>query len=199
MKGTSIGLIIVVVIALLLLMSGCGTYNSLVNSQEKVNSAWGNVEALYQRRANLIPNLVNTVKGYAKQEQQVLTQVVEARAKATQAQVNVSPEVLDDTVAFRRFEQAQGELSSALSRLLSVTEAYPELKSSDLFLSLQSQLEGTENRIAVEQRKFNEVVQEYNTKVRRFPASIFAGIFGFHPKAYFKSAPGAEEAPKVEF
>src|SRR5438105_4236549 len=107
MKGTSIGLIIVVVIALLLLMSGCGTYNSLVNSQEKVNGAWGNVEALYQRRANLIPNLVNTVKGYAKQEQQVLTQVVEARSKATQTQVNVSPEVLDDTVAFRRFEQAQ--------------------------------------------------------------------------------------------
>ena len=197
MRGKSLGLIAVVVIALFLLMSGCGTYNSLVTSEERVNGAWGQVENQYQRRADLIPNLVNTVKGYAAHEQQVLTQVVEARARATQ--ITISPEMLDDPEAFRRFEEAQAQLSQSLGRLIAVAENYPDLKANQNFLALQSQLEGTENRISVERRRFNEVVQSYNTEVRRFPASIYAGIFGFRQKAYFRSAPGSEQAPEVKF
>jgi LemA protein len=197
MKGTSLALIAVVIIALILLMAGCGTYNSLVTSQERVNQAWGQVENQYQRRADLIPNLVNTVKGYAQHEEQVLREVTEARSRVSQ--INITPAMLDDTAALRRFEAAQADLSGALGRLIAVSESYPDLKANQNFLALQSQLEGTENRIAVERRRFNEVVQSYNTEVKRFPAAIFAGIFGFHEKAYFKSAPGSETAPKVEF
>jgi LemA protein len=197
MKGKSIGLIIGLILVVILLMSGCGAYNSLVNSEEQVNQSWSQVQNQYQRRADLIPNLVNTVKGYAKQEEKVLTEVTEARSRVSQ--MTVTPEVLNDTAAFRRFEQAQGQLTGALSRLIAVSEAYPDLKSNQNFMALQAELAGTENRIAVERRRFNETVQSYNLQVRRFPASIFAGIFGFHTKAYFQAAPGSENAPHVEF
>jgi LemA protein len=197
MKGSTIGVVIVVIIALFLLMSGCNTYSSLVNKDEGVNEAWSQVENQYQRRADLIPNLVNTVKGYAKHEEQVLREVTEARAQVSQ--ITVGKDVLDDTLAFRRFEEAQAKLTGALGRLIAVSEAYPELKANENFLALQSQLEGTENRIAVERRKYNNVVRDYNTTVRGFPAAIYAGIFGFHQRPYFKSAPGAETAPQVQF
>jgi len=154
------------------------------------------VENAYQRRADLIPNLVNTVKGYADFEQETLTQVIEARAQATSVNIqadNLNPEAL------QQFEQAQESLSSALSRLLVTVERYPELKANQNFLELQAQLEGTENRIAVERRRFNEVTQQYNSYIRRFPQLITAAIFGFEKKAYFEAAPGAEEVPTVEF
>jgi LemA protein len=193
----SIGLIVVVVIAIILLMSGCGTYNSLVSSEEQVNEAWSQVENQYQRRADLIPNLVATVKGYASHEERVLTRVTEARARSTG--ISIDADVLEDPEAFARFEAAQNELSQALRQLLVVTENYPNLKADQQFLALQSQLEGTENRISVERRRFNTVVQGYNTQVRRFPANIFAGIFGFEQKQYFRSEPGSEKAPEVKF
>ncbi len=196
-RNSTIILIIGLVLVVFLLMSGCGSYNGLVTAQEQVNQAWSQVENQYQRRADLIPNLVATVKGYAQHEEKVLTEVTNARARVSQ--MTVTPELLNDTAAFRRFEQAQSELSGALSRLLVVTENYPNLKADQGFLQLQAQLEGTENRIAVERRRFNEDVQSYNMKVRQFPGAIFAGIFGFSPKAYFKGAPGSETAPKVEF
>jgi LemA protein len=195
--GKSLGLIVVVVIAIILLMSGCGTYNSLVSSEEQVNEAWSQVENQYQRRADLIPNLVATVKGYASHEERVLTRVTEARARSTG--ISVDSDVLEDPEAFARFEAAQNELSQALRQLLVVTENYPNLKADQQFLALQSQLEGTENRISVERRRFNGVVQGYNTQVRKFPANIFAGIFGFEQKQYFKSEPGSEKAPEVKF
>lgn len=193
----SIGLIVVVVIAIILLMSGCGTYNSLVSSEEQVNEAWSQVENQYQRRADLIPNLVATVKGYASHEERVLTRVTEARARSTG--ISIDADVLEDPEAFARFEAAQNELSQALRQLLVVTENYPNLKADQQFLALQSQLEGTENRISVERRRFNTVVQGYNTQVRRFPANIFAGIFGFEQKQYFRAEPGSEKAPEVKF
>ena len=193
----SIGLIVVVVIAIILLMSGCGTYNSLVSSEEQVNEAWSQVENQYQRRADLIPNLVATVKGYASHEERVLTRVTEARARSTG--ISIDADVLEDPEAFARFEAAQNELSQALRQLLVVTENYPNLKADQQFLALQSQLEGTENRISVERRRFNTVVQGYNTQVRRFPANIFAGLFGFEQKQYFRSEPGSEKAPEVKF
>jgi LemA protein len=195
--GKSLGLIVVVVIALLLLMSGCSTYNSLVTSEERVNEAWSQVESQYQRRADLIPNLVATVKGYASHEERVLTRVTEARARATG--ISIDAEVLEDPAAFQRFNQAQNEISQALRQLLVVTENYPNLRADQQFLALQSQLEGTENRIAVERKRFNTVVQGYNTQVRRFPANIFAGVFGFEQKEYFRSEPGSERAPEVKF
>lgn len=176
-------------------LSSCG-YNTMVNKQETVNSQWANVENAYQRRADLIPNLVATVKGYAQHEQETFTQVTEARAKASQTKIdpaNLTPE------AIQQFQQVQGELSSALSRLLLVREAYPELKANQNFLALQDQLEGTENRISVERNKFNQLAQDYNTYIRQFPRLIYAGLFGFKSKGYFQSAPGAETAPKVEF
>ena len=177
------------------LMSSCG-YNRMVALEEGVSGQWAQVENVYQRRADLIPNLVNTVKGYADFERETLTQVIEARAKATSTTIdadNLSPENL------QQFEQAQQGLSSALSRLMVVVERYPELKANQNFLELQAQLEGTENRIAVERKKFNEVVQEYNTTIRRFPGNISAAIFGFDKKGYFESAPGSEVAPEVKF
>src|SRR3989339_386898 len=199
-KGTIIGLSIagIIILLLVILISwGISTYNNLVTINEEVNQSWSQVENQYQRRADLIPNLVNTVKGYADFERGVLTDVTEARAKVSQ--FNITPEVLNDPQAFQKFEQLQGNLSSALSRLLVTVENYPNLKANENFLQLQAQLEGTENRISVERKKFNEVVQQYNITIKRFPSAFFAGIFGFREKSYFKSIPGSEAPPKVEF
>ncbi|BDQ02601.1 LemA family protein [Ignavibacterium sp.] len=199
-KGLIVGLAIggVLIIGIILLvMWGISVYNNLVASEQNVLKQWSQVENQYQRRADLIPNLVNTVKGYANFEKEVLTQVTEARARV--GQFNVTPEVLNDPQAFEKFQSVQGELSSALSRLLAVVENYPELKANENFLQLQAQLEGTENRISVERKRFNEAVQEYNTMIKRFPASMLAGMFGFREKQYFKAVQGAEVPPKVEF
>ncbi len=187
----------ILIIALIIVGWITSTYNKLVSLDEMVNQAWAQVENQYQRRYDLIPNLVETVKGYAKHEREVLTQVTEARAKV--GQITVTPEVLKDPQAFARFQQAQDALSSAISRLLAVAENYPQLKANENFLQLQAQLEGTENRISVERRRYNEVVQNYNTYIRRFPANIIAGMFGFRERPYFKSAEGAQQAPKVQF
>lgn len=175
--------------------SSCG-YNTMVEKQENVEAAWSQVENVYQRRADLIPNLVATVKGYAVHEQETLTGVVEARAKATS--VTIDPTKLDEN-SMQQFQQAQDALSSALSRLLVVKESYPELKANENFRDLQVQLEGTENRITVERQKFNDVARDYNTYIRQFPQNIIAGIFGFSSKPYFAAKAGADEAPKVEF
>ncbi len=183
------------IIVLIPLLSGCG-YNKMVSLDEQVTAQWAQVENVYQRRADLIPNLVNTVKGYADFEQETLTQVIEARARATSIQVN--PENLNAGI-LQNFQAAQDGLSSALSRLMVVVERYPELKANQNFLELQAQLEATENRIAVERRRFNEVTRSYNTYIRRFPTNIVAGIFGFDKKTYFEAAEGAEKAPVVEF
>lgn len=187
---------IVVLVAIILYFSIKGSYNKMVQKDEAVTSQWANVENVYQRRLDLIPNLVNTVKGYANFEQQTLTQVVEARAHATQ--VKVSPENLNQE-SIQQFQAAQNELSGALSRLMVVVEQYPELKANQSFLDLQAQLEGTENRIAVERNKFNEVVRDYNTYIRRFPSNIWAALFNFDKRGYFESEAGAEKAPKVDF
>ena len=176
--------------------SGCG-YNSLVEQDEKVNQAWAQVENQYQRRADLIPNLVKTVQGYADFEKGVLTEVTELRSRV--GQIKLSTDDLSDEEKFKQFSDAQDKLSGALSRLLVVAENYPQLKANENFLQLQSQLEGTENRISVERKKFNEAVQEYNTSVRRFPTLITAKIMGFKEKQYFKSAPGTDKAPDVNF
>ena len=176
-------------------LSSCG-YNSLVQLDEQVQSQWGQVENVYQRRADLIPNLVASVKGAAKFEQETLEKVVLARAKATA--VNVDPTNLTPE-AIAKFQAAQGELSQSLGRLMVVSERYPELKANQNFLELQSQLEGTENRITVERQKFNDVTQSYNSKVRSFPNNLTAGMFGFKKKGYFQSEAGANKTPKVEF
>ena len=176
---------------------GISVYNGLITAEESVRGSWAQVENQYQRRYDLIPNLVETVKGFAKQEREVLENVTAARSRV--GQMSVTPEVLRDPQAFARFQQAQDGLSQALSRLLVITENYPNLKSDQNFLSLQSQLEGTENRIAVERRRYTEVVQDYNIRLRRFPASIIAGIGGFAPMAYFDATPAAEQAPQVKF
>ena len=189
-----IGVIIVIVIGIFMWFKG--SYNQMVTRSENVSSQWSNVENQYQRRLDLIPNLVNTVKGYAEHEQNTLTQVVEARAKATQMQVNFDQ--LDEQT-IRKFNNMQGELSSALSRLLAISEQYPDLKANENFRDLQAQLEGTENRINVARKKFNDAAQAYNTNIRRFPKNIFAGMFGFDKKAYFEAEEGSEKAPKVEF
>lgn len=173
-----------------------GTYNRMVQLDENVQDAWGQVENQYQRRADLIPNLVNTVKGYAAHEQATLTAVIEARAKATQ--ITVDPNHLDEA-ALKRFSAAQGELSSALGRLMAVSESYPELKANENFLMLQSQLEGTENRIAVERKRFNELVNVYNGYIRHFPNNFFAQAFGFQRHAYFEADKESEKAPNVSF
>jgi LemA protein len=174
-----------------------GVYNSLVTLDEAVTSAWSQVENQYQRRADLIPNLVATVKGYAAQEREVLEAVTEARARV--GQLNVTSEVLENPDLFSKFQAAQDEFSSALSRLLVVTENYPQLRSNENFLALQDQLEGTENRISVERRRFNEVVQGYNTTIRRFPGSVVAAFTGFGERAYFSGTPGSEQVPAVDF
>jgi LemA protein len=169
----------------------------LVAMDESVNGAWSQVQNQYQRRFDLIPNLVETVKGYASHEKETLENVIEARAKV--GQMVISPDVLKNPQAFAMFEKAQGQLTSALSRLMVVTENYPNLKANENFLQLQAQLEGTENRIAVERRHFNEVVQSYNTTIKTVPTSMIAGFGGFTPKAYFAAQTGAESAPKVKF
>ncbi|NWJ50068.1 MAG: LemA family protein [Bacteroidetes bacterium] len=173
-----------------------GMYNGLVNREEGTKQAWAQVENVYQRRSDLIPNLVETVKGYANFEKSTLTDVVNARAKATQ--VTVDPTKLTPA-QIQNFQGAQNGLSSALGRLMVVMEKYPDLKANQNFLDLQAQLEGTENRIAVERKKFNEVVMDYNTAVRRFPRNIFAGMFGFQQKGYFQAEEGAAKAPKIKF
>ncbi len=191
--------LVLVLLVILIGLSSCGTYNSLVTAEEGVEAAWAQVENVYQRRADLIPNLVETVKGAADFEQETLTAVIEARAKATQVQATVTSEVINDPEAFQKFQAAQGALGSALSRLLVTVERYPDIKATQNFLALQSQLEGTENRIAVERRKYNEAAQGFNTTIRRFPASILAGMTGFSKKQYFQASDGADQAPQVEF
>ncbi|WP_316823175.1 LemA family protein [Pedobacter gandavensis] len=188
-------LAIVGILVLLVAISGCG-YNGLVKLDEDVKAKWNQVETQYQRRSDLIPNLVNTVKGAAKFEQSTLTQVTEARAKATQ--VTIDPDKLTPE-NIEKYQAAQGQVSQALGRLLMVTENYPELKATEQFRDVSAELAGTENRIAVARKDFNEAVQTYNTKVRSFPNNITAGIFGFSQKAGFKAEAGAEKAPKVEF
>lgn len=193
MKKNTIILIAAIVAVGLWLMSA---YNSMVSSEEAVETAWSQVENVYQRRMDLIPNLVATVKGYAQHESQTLEGVINARSKATQ--VTVDPENLTPE-ALAEFNKAQGELSSALGRLMMITESYPDLKANQNFSELQAQLEGTENRITTERMKFNETAKEYNTLIRRFPKSIIASIFGFERKGYFEAQEGAENAPKIEF
>jgi LemA protein len=199
-KGT---IILLAVLGGLLLLAfsifswGTGVYNSLVKLDEGVNQAWAQVQNQYQRRLDLIPNLVSTVKGYAEHEKEVFEKVAEARSSVGKLQV--TPEVLKDPQAFKQFQEAQSGLSSALSRLLAVAENYPQLKANENFMQLQAQLEGTENRIAVERKRFNEVVQDYNVRVRVFPASFIAGMMGFGQKQYFQADEGAERAPKVQF
>jgi LemA protein len=171
-------------------------YNNLVVQDEQVTAAWSQVENVYQRRADLIPNLVNTVKGYADFEKETLTGVIEARSKATS--VTIDPSKLN-AANLAQFQQAQDGLSSALSRLMVVVERYPDLKANQNFMDLQAQLEGTENRITTERMKFNQAVQSYNTMMRKFPMNLFASMFGFETKAYFKSEQGAEKAPEVKF
>lgn len=189
-------LVIVIVVVLGIFFWLKGTYNELVNRSQGVAAQWANVENQYQRRADLIPNLVNTVKGYATHEKSTLEGVVDARAKATQMQVNFN-DLNEQTLA--KYAQAQGELSSALSRLMAISEAYPDLKANQNFRDLQTQLEGTENRIAVERRRFNEMVQSYNVYVQQFPRNLIAGMFGFTPKSFFAAEAGAEKAPEVQF
>lgn len=197
MKSKS--LIVLVIIGFIVLLAGCGgcrTYNSLIDHDENVKNKWAAVQSQYQRRADLIPNLVNTVKGEANFERGVLNDVISARARATQITVNpddLTPEKV------RQFQQAQGQLSQALGRLLMVTENYPNLKANEAFRNLQVQLEGTENRIAISRNDYNNAVRDYNVRVRRFPNNLFAGMLGFTPKAPFEADPGSENAPTVDF
>lgn len=197
MKGFLIGLGVVFGIIALVFMYYTGAYNGLVTRQEGVNQSWAQVQAQYQRRADLIPSLVQTVKGAANFEKSTLTAVVEARAKATSMQV--TPETLNNPQAFKKFEAAQSELGGALSRLMVTVEKYPELKATSNFSELQSQLEGTENRITVARRDFNLAVEDYNVGLRRFPTSIIANMSGFKEKPYFEAAAGSEKAPEVKF
>lgn len=192
-RNAIIAAVALVAIVVLWAISG---YNGLVSMDEQVDNQWANVETQYQRRADLIPNLVSTVKGYAQHEQQTLQQVVEARSKATQVKLDASSLTEENLAAYQK---AQSEVSSALSRLLVVAENYPELKANENFKELQAQLEGTENRIAVARKDFNDGAKQYNTAIRRFPKNLLAGVFGFDKKAYFQASEGSAEAPKVEF
>ena len=196
MKKCSIILISVVAFFVILFLWGMSGYNGLVTSREEVNSQWANVESQYQRRSDLIPNLVSTVKGYATHESSTLEGVVAARAKATQVTIdpkNLTPEKLQE------YQAAQGQVSSALGKLLMITENYPDLKANQNFLELQAQLEGTENRISVERNRYNEAAKNYDISIKRFPKSILASIGGFTDKPYFESEKGAEKAPSVKF
>jgi LemA protein len=196
MKRSLVIIGVIVLLVIILFASVQRTYNNMVQKQEQVSAAWAQVENVYQRRLDLIPNLVNTVKGYANFEQKTLTQVIEARAKASSITIdptNLTPEKL------QQFNEAQAGLGSALSRLLVTVEQYPELKANQNFLELQAQLEGTENRIAVERRSFNDIARDYNTYIKQFPRNIYANIFNFESKAYFEADTQAEKAPKVEF
>jgi len=196
MKKIWIILAVVVVIVLIIYSSFKGSYNTMVTMDESVTASWAQVENVYQRRADLIPNLVNTVKGYASHEKGTLEAVIEARSKATS--VNIDPSNMD-AQQLEQFQEAQAGLSSALSRLMVVVEQYPDLKANQNFLDLQAQLEGTENRIAVERRKFNETARSFNTYIRKFPKNLYASMFGFEKKAYFEAEKGAEKAPEVSF
>lgn len=192
----NLGWIIPVAIVVVIVLWAIGGYNGMVKMDEQVQNSWANVETQYQRRADLIPNLVSTVKGYAKHEQQTLEDVVKARSEATQVKVdaeNLTPEKL------AAFQKAQSGVSSALGRLLAVAENYPDLKANQNFLELQSQLEGTENRITVARKDFNDTAKSYNQAIRQFPKNILAGFFGFEKKSYFEAEAGSEKAPKVEF
>lgn len=193
-KTITIGAILLIVI--LLFAGGCSSYNGMADADQAVSKQWGQVESQYQRRSDLIPNLVSTVKGYAAHESGTLEKVTEARAKAGSITLTAD-ELTPENMA--RFQQAQNELSGALKSLLAVSEAYPDLKANENFLDLQKQLEGTENRIATERMRFNEAVEKYNLKVLRFPGNIWAGIFGFDRKDMFKADEGAQNAPKVSF
>ncbi len=201
-KGCLIALIVAVVVILIV---GIGmysyiknTYNNMVILEENVTQKWAQVENVYQRRADLIPNLVEVVKGYASHERETLEAVVNARSKVG-GQINIGPEMLNNPEAFAQFQQAQGALTSALQRLMVVVERYPDLKADQRFADLQVQLEGTENRISVERGRFNEAVQGFNTTIRQFPTNIIAGFFGFEQKVYFQSDAGAEKVPEVKF
>ena len=192
----NLGWIIPVGILVVVVLWAIGGYNGMVKMDEQVQNSWANVETQYQRRADLIPNLVSTVKGYAKHEQQTLEDVVKARSEATQVKVdaeNLTPEKL------AAFQKAQGGVSSALGRLLALAENYPDIKANQNFLELQSQLEGTENRITVARKDFNDTAKSYNQAIRQFPKNILAGMFGFEKKSYFEAEAGSEKAPKVEF
>ena len=189
-------LFIILGIVAVVVVWAVGGYNGLVTSQEKVNEAWANVETVYQRRADLIPNLVSTVKGYAAHEQETLQSVTEARAKATAMTIDPSTATPEELASWQR---AQQEVSSALGRLLAISESYPDLKANQNFLELQQQLEGTENRISTERRKYNEVVRGYNASIRRFPKNILATMFGFEKMTMFEAQEGAEVAPEVVF
>lgn len=195
MKKGTITIIIVAIVAVIAFWAISG-YNSLVSMDENVSNQWANVETQYQRRADLIPNLVNTVKGYAAHEKETLEGVIAARSQATQIKVDptdLTPEKLAE------YQKAQGQLATALGKLLAITENYPDLKANQNFLELQAQLEGTENRINVARKNFNDSAKAYNTAIRRFPKNILAGMFGFDKRAYFEAAEGAEQAPQVQF
>jgi LemA protein len=197
MRALIIVLVVLAVVVGGLVVWGVGVYNQLVALEQNVNEKWAQVQNVYQRRADLIPNLVETVKGFAAQERTVLEEVTRARASASSIQL--TPEALNDPKALERFQAAQNQLSGALSRLLVTVERYPELKSNQNFLALQNELAGTENRIAVERRRFNEAVREYNTRLRMFPGNLVASFAGFRPKAFFEAAPDAATPPKVKF
>ena len=196
MKRGYVTLIVIVAVVLVLFFWIKGMYNSMVRTDETVSQAWAQVENVYQRRADLVPNLVATVKGYAEHESSTLEAVVEARAKATQA--TVDPSTLSEE-ELARFMSAQNELGTAIGRLLVSVERYPDLKANQNFFELPAQLEGTENRLTVERQKFNEAARNYNVTIRRFPNNIFAGMFGFEKKGYFEASEGAEQAPVVSF
>lgn len=190
------GLIITIVVIALVAIWGISSYNGLVSMDENVSNQWANVETQYQRRSDLIPNLVNTVKGYAKHESETLESVMAARSQATQVKIdpsNCTPQQLT------AYQKAQGDVTTALGKLLAITENYPDLKANQNFLELQSQLEGTENRINVARKDFNDTAKKYNTSLRRFPRNIIASMFGFEKRNYFEAEAGAEKAPKVEF
>lgn len=199
MKGRTGCLVVVVVAVVIVGLYMMGLYNGLVGAEQNVEQQWAQVQNTYQRRADLIPNLVATVRGSAAFERETLQQVVEARSRVGQVSAGATAEILDDPQRFAQFQAAQDQLSSALSRLLVVVERYPELRSVANFTNLMGQLEGTENRITVERRRYNQAAQAYNTRVLRMPARLFAGLMGFERKAYFTAAPGAETAPRVEF
>jgi LemA protein len=191
-----ITLLVLLAVVFFIFIWAKGAYNSMVSQDEQVTSAWSQVENVYQRRSDLIPNLVATVKGYAAHEKETLEGVINARAKATQTTIDPTKMTAE---SLKQYQAAQGELSSALGRLMVVVERYPDLKANQNFLELQAQLEGTENRITVERQKFNDTARSYNTYIRQFPRNMLAGIFGFDKKAYFEAQAGAENAPKVEF
>jgi len=198
MKKFAIGCVGILVLAGIgIAVSAWGTYNSIVTLEQDVNAKWAQVQNVYQRRADLVPNLVATVKGYAGHEREVLENVTASRAQA--GSVQVTPQILNNPAEFQKFQQAQASLSGALSRLMLVVERYPDLKANQNFLELQSQLEGTENRITVERKRFNESAQAYNTRTKQFPAMIFARLFGFSEKQYFQATAGSERPPVVDF